>query len=171
MTVLFRFPFAPLEARVCAMLGVRPHVVGGCPCEGVHGYRAACGSSRSIGDACGVAGRTVTRWRTRGLTFEQADNATTRLGLYLGEVWPDECDQLDDLQQRIRFYGAPTRSVFQAVAAGCVSFTDVAAAVGSTRQAVRKSAERLARDGLVEWKPGVPGTLRLTADALEEMAA
>ncbi len=37
----------------------------------------------------GVARRTVTRWRTNGLTDEQADNAAVMLGYHPLNIWTD----------------------------------------------------------------------------------
>ncbi len=41
-----------------------------------------------LADTSGIARSSLTRWRRRGLTFDQADLLAVRLQLHPGELWP-----------------------------------------------------------------------------------
>ena len=58
-----RFPFRDLEARL------------------------GDGATQVIADRLGVSTRTVWRWRTSGLTTEQADRAAVAAGWHPGTIW------------------------------------------------------------------------------------
>lgn len=65
-----RYPFAPLETLV------------GAP------------SAKQLADALGVHPRQVYRWRSTGVTADQADLLAVRLHSHPFEVWPEMADEL-----------------------------------------------------------------------------
>lgn len=73
-----RLSFAPLEATVATF--VRPRAEGDQMVTG----------DRMVAEACGVARRTVLRWRRHGLTWDTADKAACALGLHPSAVWRGE---------------------------------------------------------------------------------
>lgn len=79
-----RYPFDALERQV--VLGLDVELRAGHPVGA---------TTARIGEALGVSGRTVLRYRHSGLSEEQADRCAVAVGLLPYEVWPEYIDLKD----------------------------------------------------------------------------
>lgn len=89
MTPDRRYPLAPLVDA----LGITLGQVGGQARKGDHDARDG---YAELGLQLGASRTTLRRWRTKGLTEDQADTLAIRCGWLPFEIWPE---WLDDITQ------------------------------------------------------------------------